>query len=216
MHSLGRLHVPDERDVNFPVRMLLPQTSRPYRYWWQQGWWGDQGATPMCVEFSWHHFLSDGPVTHLPKHAPYFAKGTLYHAAQKVDQWPGENYDGTSVRAGAKVLQSQGWIGEYRWASSLNDVIDTILTVGPMVLGTNWYEQMFHPDDHGNIKIGGQIAGGHAYILNGVNTNLRKFRLKNSWGQSWGKNGHAFISFDHVSRLLSEQGEACIAFEKAV
>ena len=30
----------------------------------------------------------------------------LYHEAQKIDEWPGEDYDGTSVRAGLDILAS--------------------------------------------------------------------------------------------------------------
>ena len=32
----------------------------------------------------------------------------LYHEAQKVDEWPGEDYDGTSVRAGLDILRKRG------------------------------------------------------------------------------------------------------------
>ena len=32
----------------------------------------------------------------------------LYHEAQKVDEWPGEDYEGTSVRAGLDILRVRG------------------------------------------------------------------------------------------------------------
>ena len=32
----------------------------------------------------------------------------LYHEAQKVDEWQGEDYDGTSVRAGLDILRKRG------------------------------------------------------------------------------------------------------------
>ena len=32
----------------------------------------------------------------------------LYHEAQKIDEWPGEDYDGTSVRAGLDILRKRG------------------------------------------------------------------------------------------------------------
>jgi hypothetical protein len=34
--------------------------------------------------------------------------GWLYHEAQRIDEWPGEDYDGTSVRAGMDVLRTEG------------------------------------------------------------------------------------------------------------
>ena len=42
------------------------------------------------------------------------------------------------------------------------------------------------PDKNGVIKIGGRLSGGHAYVINGVDTKTKMFRLKNSWGKSWG------------------------------
>jgi len=46
-----------------------------------------------------------------------------------------------------------------------------------------------------------------------VNLKQSIFRIKNSWGRAWSNNGFAFISFDDMARLLSEDGEACIAHE---
>jgi hypothetical protein len=142
----------------------------------------------------------------------------IYHEAQKVDEWPGESYDGTSVRAGAKVLLDQGKIQEYQWSFDLDTVISHLLEVGPVVVGTNWYEQMFTPVPIKNskavqIKIGGDVAGGHAWKLDGVSLNLKLIRMKNSWGKEWGTNGFARISFDDMERLIHEQGEACRAVE---
>lgn len=212
--GLGRLPAADERDRLFSVSRILPsaaEITRTYKYWYDNAWWGDQGARPWCVEYSWHHFMVDGPIVNKP--GPIWEIGSIYHNAQLVDEWPGENYDGTSVRAGAKVLQERGLIQQYRWAFNLQDMINTVLTTSPIVFGSLWYEQMFDPDDNDTIHVGGEVAGGHAYLLNGVNVKRGVFRIKNSWGRSWGNRGHAWISFDDVNRLLNEDGEAAIAIE---
>lgn len=214
-HGLGRMPSEDEKDKFFLMRSLLEQKEAPertYRYWNANGWWGDQGSLPHCVGYSWTHWIEDGPITHKGP-APIINPSVLYKEAQRVDEWAGENYDGTSVRAGAKALQSRGLITNYLWAWDVNTVAQAILTTGPVVVGTNWYNQMFYPDQYGKIYIYGRSVGGHAYLLNGVNTKTRMFRIKNSWGQNWGRKGHAFISFDDMQRLIDEQGEACLAVE---
>ena len=218
MHGLGRLESVDNRDRNYPMQALLPRrTSRVWRYWYMNGEWWDQGATGTCVGHAWAHFVEDGPVTH---------KGSqnivdpmnIYYECTQVDQWPqndnGDVQFGTSVRAGAKVLQTKGILSEYRWAWDIDTLTMCLLEAGPVVVGTNWYSSMFVPDNHGFIHIGGSVAGGHAYVLNGINLSKGLIRLKNSWG-SWGyqNRGYAFISIKDMERLIGENGEVCIATE---
>lgn len=220
-YGLGREYAPDDRDRGYPIRATLAAATEPLkltgsRYWWANGWWGDQGNLPHCVAFSWVHWLEDGPVTWHPRaigSPTPFNTTSIYNHAQKVDEWPGEAYAGTSVRAGAKVLQASGLIDEYRWAFNLNDIVQTLLNVGPLVFGSNWYSSMFAPDRSGKLNIGGGIAGGHAYVLDGINVKNQLVRMKNSWGRSWGRKGFAYLDFDDVERLLNEQGEACLAGE---
>ena len=216
-YSLGRLVVPDNRDANYPMAEMLPPkdavAGMTYRYWWANGWWGDQGRTSQCVAYAWTHWVEDGHVTHPKDATPFQDPANTYHEAQQMDQWPGENYDGTSVRAGAKVLQGKGFITSYHWAYDAFTVAHAILSTGPVVVGTNWYNDMFSPDANGIIKVGGSLAGGHAYLLDGVNMNKKLFRIKNSWNRSWGHKGFAYISFDDMNSLLQNSGEACLAVE---
>ena len=219
-YELGRNYIEDKRDSNYLIKNNLqklqntnkPSQSLTSRYWDANGWWGDQGRTSQCVGYSWAHWLEDGPIQQsgIP---PIIKPIDIYKNAQKIDEWPGENYDGTSVRAGAKYLQSIKKIKSYYWAYDLQTLINTIMKIGPVVVGTNWYMGMYYPDKKGLIKISGRIAGGHAYVINGVDTKTKQFRLKNSWGKSWGQNGHAFISFNDMSRLIKERGEICLATE---
>lgn len=216
--GLGRRAAPDARDRLYPMRSVLPARlpARTWRYWNADGWWGDQGATPHCVGYAWTHYVEDGPRTWSGP-APIIDPDELYAEAQTVDEWEGEDYDGTSVRAGAKILQEGGWIAEYRWAMSLRDVLDALLHVGPVVVGTVWYESMFTPDEHGLMLVdpASGVAGGHAYVLNGANERRRRARMKNSWGRAWGRRGYAEIAYDDLERLLADDGEACLAIEHA-
>ena len=66
------------------------------------------------------------------------------------------------------------------------------------------------------LKPAGELRGGHAYVLNGVNVNKEMFRVKNSWSRRWGDKGRALISFEDMQTLLNQQGEACMASEVKV
>jgi len=216
LNRLGRGVSKDSRDLNhlisdhIPNVMTLPQITQ--RYWQDDVWVGDQGNTPQCVGYAWAHWIEDGPTLHTGTH-PVVNPTTIYKEAQKIDEWPGENYDGTSVRAGAKYLKNTNKISSYLWAFDLTTMINTVLNVVPVVVGSNWYYNMFFPDRNGLIKLSGRLAGGHAYDVNGVDTVKQQFRIKNSWGKSWGIQGHAYISFTDMSRLIRESGEICLAVE---
>ena len=135
---------------------------------------------------------------------------SIYRRARQLDGWPGEDYDGTSVLAGAKAAKERGRLVSYRWGFSLDDLILAVGYTGPAVLGVNWYEGMFDTDSSGYVRATGSVAGGHAILCRGVSVRTRSFLLHNSWGRSWGRDGCARITFDNMARLLREDGEACI------
>jgi hypothetical protein len=191
MPHLGRLHAPDERDHRFQLRTILgEEIVRPVSKTWRVWWKGDQGETPQCVGYSWHALL---------RALPYLQRDPLasqiYHEAQRVDEWPGEDYEGTSVRAGAKVLLAQGKIKHYSWSWDLKTTLDWLGTKGPVVFGTNWYDNMFDPVA-GLVRIGGGVAGGHAYLAIGYDDKQQVVKFQNSWGKTWGVKGRFTIRYE--------------------
>lgn len=217
--GLGRIRSVDERDRGFLMKSLIPQKiDRKFKYWNPNFWWGNQGNTPQCVAYSWCHWLAAGPITQIDSRSR-FKDGKpvdptlLYRMAQDNDEWAGNDYDGTSVRAGAKVLKNNNYIHSYYWAWRVDEVVNALLTLGPVVVGTNWTEGMFYPSEEGIIKPTGRIAGGHAYLLDGVNMTKGLIRIKNSWGKEWGNKGFAYISLHDMNTLIKANGEACIAKE---
>lgn len=156
--------------------------------------------------------------------ADLFARN-LYRSAQKVDEWEGEAYSGTSVLAGAKVAKLGGFISGYRWAFSVSDVLDGLAFVGPVVLGVPWLESMYVTGPGGLVSVSGSRVGGHAIVATGFGVKdfrvsglvgrravQREFvvRWRNSWGSRYGVKGDGFIRLDDLALLLKQGGEACI------
>ena len=206
----GLIFKRDKRDEKYNLAKLSlnPSGVKAYKFWSDGGWNGNQGDKPHCVGYAFAHYLVSSPVNQ------YVDPDGVYTLAQYVDDIDGEDYDGTTVRGAAKVLQNLGFISNYYWAKSLSDIIDAILLVGPVVVGTHWYGDMCTPDKDNYIKVGGNLLGGHSYLINGVNEAMSYFRIKNSWGKSWGLNSHAKISFGDFEVLMDKENfEACVATE---
>lgn len=186
--------------------------TQPRSYTWPCRTVLDQGPDGACVGFAVAHELAAVPVA--VKGIDYTFAFGIYSEAKKVDWWPGENYEGTSVLAGIQVAQKMGYFSEYRWCFSVNDLAVGVSRTGPAVLGVNWYESMFYPrlDTPGRqwIYPAGGVVGGHAILCIGYNKPLDAFCILNSLGSSWANNGRAWIKSADMARLLSEEGEACI------
>jgi hypothetical protein len=206
----GRLISPDARDANYPARLLLDMTRDeplpPFKYW-TAGNQLDQGQTGHCVGFGFEQFLGTSPVRDAISNDGAHA---LYADAKKIDGMPNE--EGSTVRAGAQVLQQRGRIDKYLWAQSLDDIARYLLLHGPVVVGTNWYRGMLTPKG-GRLDVSGDNVGGHCWILRGRDTRKGLFRMKNSWSRSWGEKGEAWIADRDLDRLMAEGGEACLAAE---
>lgn len=196
----------DERSRGFPVREVL-EGKTPRSYTWRCGTWLDQGSEGACVGFSWAHELAarpaEWPVT------SDIAMG-VYDRARVLDDWPGEDYEGTSVLAGAKAVAEKRWIGRYRWAFSLEDLVLAVGYQGPVILGLNWHADMLNTDRDGFVHPAGGVVGGHAILCRGVSIRQGYFTLRNSWGQSWGLNGDCRVRMEDMARLLADDGEACV------
>ncbi len=227
---LGRLKSVDKRDHLYLLRRpakLSTLQSKTWKRATDAPW--DQGETSRCTAFGGGGLLAAAPVRNK---VPPKSEGInlddwltyLYGLAQDNDEWPGSDYDGSSVRGVMEALVKLGFITEYRWAFDVDTIIHHLLTVGPMVVGTDWTKVMFRPVN-GFIQVMDAqgkyvVEGGHCYLLRGVDRRKKcpdgtkgAFLILNSWGKGWGVKGEVWISFADFAILLRNGGEAAVASE---
>lgn len=220
---LDRLYELDWRSLDYPVTAQIAE-YRPRSFTWRLDERLDQGREGACVGFAFAHELAARPA--VVQGVTDSAARRIYKEAQKIDPWPGEAYEGTSVLAGAKVCQTDGFFESYHWALTAEDVARGIAYFGPCVLGLNWYEGQFSPDPAGFIRPTGRLAGGHAIVAVAVKVAYKSvvrwrrrtwldvdhdrsyITLVNSWGPGWGDNGKAKLTLTDLARLLAENGDA--------
>ena len=217
----------DPKSRKYAIRSLLKQRNIEKKpAFWKEGVTLDQGSEGACVGFAWMGELLAEPEA--PKAQPSFDYAnslavSFYNEAKTVDQWFGENYEGTSVLAGAKIMQKSGFIGEYRWCFGIDDVRDAIISEGPVVIGIPWFDGMYDTAPNGLVKLAGQPTGGHAIVLTGYHPRMRfgqttheVFRWRNSWGTDYGINGSGWIKAKDLAKLLAQNAEACVPMQREV
>lgn len=232
--SLGRLEPTDWKHVQkYGLRQLTAEQAEsvekllklPYHYRLRY----DQGQQGACVGFSLSWMMSI-------LNKPFYDANWLYKEAQKTDEWAGEDYSGTTVRAGMDVLRNVGHkllhkhkhehehapesshgIAENRWATSVDDIRLCIDIGVPVVMGTNWYSAFDDPQPRGrehwvpsdNL---GRIRGGHAWCIYGASDKRQAFKMVNSWGREYPL---TWFPYSVVERLLREDGEATMVTDRS-
>lgn len=137
----------------------------------------------------------------------------IYSAATVLDEFPGAyppEDTGSSGLGVCKAAVNMNLINGYQWAFGFDHVLETLM-YGPLLVGTNWYDGMFYPNSSGVVSISGSIAGGHEYLLVGVDPAKRLLLFQNSWSSLWGVKGRFYMGYDTFKRLLNEQGDAVMA-----
>lgn len=227
---LGRLIAEDPEDHNYLMVKKLPKPTKRTKRMWPHGGKSmplDQGSTSTCVAHGWSHFLLTSPFRNKLPMKPF----DLYRRIVVIDEFPENDGEatarddqlqyGSSVRAGAKALQSLGYLKEYSWAFSGAVARQWVLDASPVVLGTDWYSKMYTTDLKGFLHVDGRVNGGHCFLWLGVNLNEKRDDGKrgvdyflNSWGV-WGLNkaGVFKMRSEDTDALIAAQGEAATATE---
>jgi hypothetical protein len=206
-YGLGRIARFDEKSRNYPARTAAQRTSVVHTHY---GPMLDQGEVGSCSG-NGQAQASNTKGLHRPRTGYKTEPDAVqcYTIATSIDPYPGtypQQDTGSSVLAATKAAVQLGWATRYEWAFGL-DHMQGAVGLGTVEVGVNWYESFFKPSRTGYIDISGDIAGGHAFAVNGVNFRDRFFWALQSWGPDWGLGGRFKIPFAVMDRLLREDGE---------
>jgi hypothetical protein len=216
--SLGRWVRPMDprsRDYAYTSRVIRPRSVSHGAY----ARITDQDGVGACVGFTCLDIINTSKFLHsryqVNRSSTYLGNDRgfdFYGLATGLDKWPQTwppEDTGSSILAGAKVLKQLGFIERYEWALTFESFL-VALQHQPVMVGTLWTNGMSDPDATGLVRPTGGLAGGHAYMVRGVNFVSRKLRCRNHWTSQWGRDGEFYIGFDDMEWLLSQQGDCVV------
>ena len=208
-----------------------PSPSGPENPWKDPHATLDQGQYGTCVGNGWSQWANTDPVNDNYDEGPFGVEGAatnggpharaVYYEATVIDgspddpDAPGGGQQGSQVRSGAKAMKNRGRLQAYAFASTLDDALTFLATKGPVVVGTDWMNDMFNPDANGLVKPTGGVAGGHCFLMIGYDASTSRIEFLNSWGSSWGVDGRFFMKKADFNQLFTRRGELCAAVELA-
>lgn len=143
----------------------------------------------------------------------------LYSDATVIDPYQGTyppTDTGSDALSIATVLKNRGLISGYQHGNSLLSTL-TGLQSRAMMTGTEWRGDMFNPTSDGQIKVTGNVEGGHEYLLWKVDVANKRIWMRNSWGTNWGvgykgyaSGGLAWMTWDDYESLLNADGDSTL------
>jgi len=150
----------------------------------------------------------------------------MFEAAKEHDEWPGEDYDGSSVRGAAKAAASVGcclhnlWpfapfqtggkdpnantdaklhvLTSYERLGSLREILHAIWDMGYVVATVDVHTGWIRPTRKHRIRYHPRYIsrGLHAVLFCGYDEKTGYLLLRNSWRDDWGDAGYAWLKFD--------------------
>lgn len=167
----------------------------------------DQGNTGHCVGFGWAGWGDAEPIIDDYENADGHA---IYYECKVIEGDP-KGEDGAYVRDGATAMKNRNRLTTYAFANTIEDALLHLRTKGPLVVGTDWTNDMFTPDANGRVRPTGDVAGGHCYLLYEVSGTTLWF--KNSWGSTFGVSGSFCMTIDDFQVLMNSYGELVASVE---
>lgn len=179
----------------------------------------DQGNYGTCVGNGVAQFGNTLPIddkfVEADARAIYY-EATVLDGSPDDPNAPGGGQQGATVRSGMQAYKNRGRISGYAFSVDLATLKKWVLTKGPLVIGSDWMNDMFNPDANGFVTPTGGVAGGHCWIIDEYDPANDVWGASNSWGKSWGVDGRFYLKGADFQYLLDQQGEAYTAVELAL
>lgn len=221
---LGRHVEHDDRSLAFA---MLPKLARPKgidRFWGSEIAPLNQGEIGSCTGNATAQWLNtsyaQGVNNLISRKFDESDAVRIYSMATTLDAVPGSFPPidtGSTGNAACKAAKKLGYIGGYTWVFSFAS-LQAAIEKAPVMCGTVWTDEMFKPNN-GLVKVGrlnnSTIAGGHEYLMVGIDWSAEAFTFRNSWGdtQDWEgckPGGYFAIGFKDFRQLLDMQGDFVI------
>lgn len=224
VRGLGRHYAPDPRDRKYPLSSTvgrgLPRVLPAKRWHLGRGLtFQSQGNTSECTHFGTTHLLMLTPIV---RYDAFELTATQYAWSQRNDEWPGENYDGTSVRAALEYLRTEiKVIDRYEWADNMDVALRRLTRSakeggGPLTTGIDWWSGFDNEKGDGWWDVTGWLRGGHCLDLIGYEPKTAKRKEALLWGNSHEGNFVGRSSVEAAEYLLFQaNGEAAAVTELA-
>lgn len=209
--------VPDSRDWMYePALIKLPPSMGPPK--------GlhilDQGFEGACTGFA-----LAGAINLLKQRGESTERVSarmLYEMAKRHDEWPGEDYDGSSLRGAIKGWGNMGVCSEDKWKyratsrgtltivraeDARRNTIGAYYRIRPrisdfhaalnetgVITASARVHKGWDAPKNGKISFLKTPDGGHAFVIVGYDS--EGFWVQNSWGPTWGNKGVALWSYE--------------------
>lgn len=220
-HEYGRKRLVSASKVNVRHAMNAPHV--------------DQFYLGGCVGFSGTNWLNSGmavrnrrkfnSVYHHNRSSAYLDNNDgieNYSSATLYDPWPGQyppTDEGSSAIGLMKAWQRYGVITSYSWTFTFDQFL-AALQRQPVLVGSNWYDDMMSTDTNGLVTSSASgPGGGHEYLGSEIIWDKRRFGqpvigYEQSWGENpphFGKAGRFWMGFDLAEELIiNQEGDVAV------
>lgn len=187
---------------------------------------GDTGPEGTTVGFSVAYAMQ-AAIKNATGRTVALSPRSIYVTAKKYDEWPGEDYEGTSVLGALKAVREVGAYLESDWPysnktkpksgtnpayriSSYTEVrgVEQILSairerkgVIAAVTVTEDFDKT-DPDGRVTIRLPLRQLGAKTICLVGYDGERGEFKFANDWGPNWGLRGFGIIRDTDLLRIL--------------